>query len=112
MDIVRWLCEHGGASSEVDGVRGVDVRSKGGWTPLSKNFLFFELSIRGLMSTVNAASKGHLPVVLYLLNKQSANPLTRNNWGETAFDAAAAVFEIWICEVRLMGARVVESSSF
>lgn len=37
--------------------------------------------------------------MLYLLNKQSANPLIRNNWGETAFDAAAAVFEIWICEV-------------
>ena len=50
---------------------------------------------------VNAASKGHLPVVLYLLSKLSANPLIRNNWGETAFDVAAAVFEIWICEVRL-----------
>jgi len=48
---------------------------------------------------VNAASKGHLPVVLYLLNKQNANPLVRNNWGETAYDAAAAVFEVWICEV-------------
>ncbi|THV08681.1 FYVE-domain-containing protein [Dendrothele bispora CBS 962.96] len=48
---------------------------------------------------MNAASKGHLPVVLYLLNKQKANPLVRNNWGETAYDAAAAVFEVWICEV-------------
>ncbi|KAJ7095261.1 FYVE-domain-containing protein, partial [Mycena belliarum] len=48
---------------------------------------------------VNASSKGHLPVVLYLLTKQSANPLIRNNWGETAFDAAAAVFEVWISEV-------------
>jgi|ERR1700722_806754 len=48
---------------------------------------------------VNAASKGHLPVVHYLLTKQSADPLVRNNWGETAYDAAAAVFEIWICEV-------------
>ncbi|KAI0049654.1 FYVE-domain-containing protein [Auriscalpium vulgare] len=48
---------------------------------------------------MNASSKGHLPVVLYLLTKQSANPLIRNNWGETAYDAAAAVFEIWICEV-------------
>ncbi|KAI0265184.1 FYVE zinc finger-domain-containing protein [Gloeopeniophorella convolvens] len=47
---------------------------------------------------VNAASKGHLPVVLYLLTKQSANPLVRNNWGETAYDASAAVFEVWICE--------------
>lgn len=48
---------------------------------------------------MNAASKGHLPVVLYLLTKQSANPLVRNKWGETAFDVAAAVFEVWICEV-------------
>jgi hypothetical protein len=48
---------------------------------------------------VNAASKGHLPVVLYLLSKQSADPMVRNNWGETAYDAAAAVFEVWICEV-------------
>lgn len=48
---------------------------------------------------MNAASKGHLPVVLYLLSKQNVNPLIRNNWGETAYDVAAAVFEIWICEV-------------
>ncbi|KAJ7068152.1 hypothetical protein C8F01DRAFT_1334775, partial [Mycena amicta] len=82
LDIVRWLCENGGASSEQNGTRGVDVRSKGGWTPL-----------------MNSASKGHLPIVLYLLNKQGANPLVRNNWGETAYDAAAAVFEVWICQV-------------
>ena len=48
---------------------------------------------------MNAASKGHLPIVLYLLTKQNADPLVRNNWGETAYDAAAAVFEVWICEV-------------
>ncbi|KAI0796557.1 FYVE-domain-containing protein [Abortiporus biennis] len=48
---------------------------------------------------MNASSKGHLPVVLYLLTKQRADPLVRNNWGETAYDAAAAVFEVWICEV-------------
>jgi ankyrin repeat protein len=35
LDVVRWLCEDGNATSEVDGVRGVDARSKGGWTPLS-----------------------------------------------------------------------------
>ncbi|KAA1466234.1 ankyrin, partial [Dentipellis sp. KUC8613] len=82
LDIVRWLCEQGGACTSVEGTPGVDLRSKGGWTPL-----------------MNAASKGHLPVVLYLLTKRSANPLVRNNWGETAYDAAAAVFEVWICEV-------------
>jgi hypothetical protein len=49
--------------------------------------------------TVNASSKGHLPVVRYLLAKQSANPFVRNKWGESAYDVAAAVFEIWICEV-------------
>lgn len=58
-------------------------------------------SLLDLCISVNAASKGHLPVVLYLLTKQSANPLVRNNWGETAYDIAAAVFEVWICEVRV-----------
>jgi hypothetical protein len=98
LDIVRWLCEQGGAATSVNGVRGVDTRSKGGWTPLSKSgFLTCHPNIE--FSEVNAASKGHLPVVLYLLTKQSANPLIRNNWGETAYDASAAVFEVWICEV-------------
>ncbi|PPQ99071.1 hypothetical protein CVT24_003631 [Panaeolus cyanescens] len=82
LDIVRYLCEKGNATAIVDGVRGVDVQSKDGWTPL-----------------MNAASKGHLPVVLYLLTKQKANPLVRNKWGETAYDIAAAVFEVWICEI-------------
>ncbi|TFK29361.1 hypothetical protein FA15DRAFT_632372 [Coprinopsis marcescibilis] len=82
LDIVRWLCEKGGAATINEGAPGVDVRSNDGWTPL-----------------MNAASKGHLPVVHYLLNKQSANPLIRNKWGETAYDVAAAVFEVWICEV-------------
>ncbi|KAG8872576.1 hypothetical protein FRB97_007499 [Tulasnella sp. 331] len=84
LDIVRYLCEKAGAADppHEGAPRGVDQKSKGGWTPL-----------------MNASSKGHLPVVLYLLTKQSADPLVRNNWGETAYDAAAAVFEVWICEV-------------
>lgn len=100
LDIVRWLCESGGATSELDNTRGVDIGSKGGWTPLStfKNLRLI-LFFNRLLLTVNAASKGHLPIVLYLLTKQSANPLIRNNWGETAYDVAAAVFEVWICEV-------------
>jgi hypothetical protein len=36
LDVVRWLCENGGAALEWHGLRGVDNRSKGGWTPLSK----------------------------------------------------------------------------
>ncbi|KAG8716298.1 hypothetical protein FRC11_005128 [Ceratobasidium sp. 423] len=87
LDIVRYLCESAGAADQLESadqrtIRGVDIKSKGGWTPL-----------------MNAASKGHLPVVLYLLTKQSADPMIRNNWGETAYDIAAAVFEVWICEV-------------
>ncbi|CAE6357017.1 unnamed protein product [Rhizoctonia solani] len=87
LDIVRHLCESAGAADQIESadqrtIRGVDIKSKGGWTPL-----------------MNAASKGHLPVVLYLLTKQAADPMIRNNWGETAYDIAAAVFEVWICEV-------------
>ncbi|KAF8493508.1 hypothetical protein JB92DRAFT_2750329 [Gautieria morchelliformis] len=89
LDIVKWLCEKGGAAevavtSENTGtpVTGINRKSVGGWTPL-----------------MNASSKGHLPVVLYLLTKQMADPLVRNNWGETAYDVAAAVFEVWICEI-------------
>ena len=108
MDIVKLLCEHS-ASSVSDGTRAVDVRSKDGWTPLSKARLnSSDPEILELPSTVNASSKGHLPVVLYLLTKQSANPLVRNKWGETAYDVAAAVFEVWICEV---GVSLVNSST-
>ncbi|KAJ3910148.1 hypothetical protein F5879DRAFT_930215 [Lentinula edodes] len=89
LDIVRYLCEEGGATESVDDddsdqppANGVNIRSKAGYTPL-----------------MNASSKGHLPVVRYLLSKQHADPLVRNNWGETAYDVAAAVFEVWICEV-------------
>lgn len=60
---------------------------------------FSSPSFSTTLFTVNAASKGHLPVVMYLLSKQAADPLVRNNWGETAYDVAASVFEVWICEV-------------
>lgn len=48
---------------------------------------------------MNAASKGHLPVVLYLLQKARADPLIRNKWGETAYDVAVSVFEIHIASL-------------
>ncbi|KAG5648689.1 hypothetical protein DXG03_000035 [Asterophora parasitica] len=99
LDIVRWLCEEGGAGDVSNGTRGIDSRSKDGWTPLSKEALAAEFHELTVYASVNASSKGHLPVVLFLLSKQNANPLVWNNWGETAYDAAAAVFEVWICEV-------------
>lgn len=46
---------------------------------------------------MNAASKGHLPLVHFLLRQARADPLRRNVWGETAFDLAASVFEFEIC---------------
>jgi len=38
LDIVRWLCEKGGAAEVIEpgSSRGVDRKSKGGWTPLSE----------------------------------------------------------------------------
>lgn len=106
---MKYLCEEGGASEAFDGVRGVDIRSKGGWTPLSESSGQHHIVLQLMISCptpVNAASKGHLPVVLYLLTKQNADPFVRNKWGETAYDAAAAVFEVWICEVS--GTRILQ----
>jgi len=37
------MCEKGGAAAIIDGVRGVDVQSKDGWTPLSE-FISFQTS--------------------------------------------------------------------
>jgi len=53
-------------------------------------------------SLVCACADGHLPVVLYLITKQNADPLVRNNFGETAYDVSAGVFEVYICEVRFV----------
>ncbi|CED85476.1 FYVE finger containing protein [Phaffia rhodozyma] len=90
LDIVQFLCANSSAATynpaeAVDGgqerTKGVDKRSKGGWTPL-----------------MCACANGHLPVVLYLVTKWRADPLMRNHFGETAFDVCAGVFEVFICE--------------
>ena len=47
LDIVQWLCEEGGAASVTDTGRGIDIRSKVGWTPLS-NFCFLWLLSFGI----------------------------------------------------------------
>ena len=47
LNIVQWLCEEGGAASATDTGRGIDIRSKVGWTPLS-NFCFLWLLSFGI----------------------------------------------------------------
>lgn len=70
LDIVRLL---------IDAGADVNARSKHGYTAL-----------------MNAASKGQLPTLQFLL-KRGAVPNMRNEWHETAYDLAAAVFEVHIC---------------
>ncbi|PWN26434.1 FYVE-domain-containing protein [Jaminaea rosea] len=48
---------------------------------------------------MNASSNGHLPIVRFLTTKHHADPFQRNSAGETAYDVAAASFEIFICQV-------------
>ncbi|GAC93095.1 hypothetical protein PHSY_000656 [Pseudozyma hubeiensis SY62] len=75
LDLVRLLVDRGRAHIDIQGGRGA-------WTPL-----------------MNAASKGHLPIVRHLTSKYHADPFVRNAAGETAFDVAAATFEVYICEI-------------
>lgn len=75
LDIAKMLIET--ANAPVDSKAG-----RGGWTPL-----------------MNAASNGHLPLVRYLTVKQQVDPFIRNSAGETAYDVAAATFEIFICDL-------------
>ncbi|EIN10558.1 hypothetical protein PUNSTDRAFT_43429 [Punctularia strigosozonata HHB-11173 SS5] len=102
--IVKWLVEECGAMPDLEDKEGetaVHKAALNGHLPVIAYLLPEKADVHAQDADVNAASKGHLPVVLYLLTKQSADPLVRNNWGETAFDVAAAVFEIYICEVLL-----------
>lgn len=48
---------------------------------------------------VNAASKGYISIVEYLLVESHANPLIKNNFGEAAYDVSAAAGESYICEM-------------
>ncbi|CAO1614422.1 unnamed protein product [Parajaminaea phylloscopi] len=93
LDLVKCLVETAQAALESKGGRG-------GWTPL-----------------MNAAANGHLPVVRYLTSKHHVDPFQRNLAGETAFDVAAANFEIFICDVlgkyeaeRWVALRIISAS--
>ncbi|KAL0086430.1 hypothetical protein J3Q64DRAFT_1493803 [Phycomyces blakesleeanus] len=48
---------------------------------------------------INAASKGYMSIVEYLLDEAHANPLLKNNFGEAAYDVSAAAGESYICEM-------------
>ena len=48
---------------------------------------------------VNAASKGYISIVEYLLVESHANPLIKHNFGEAAYDVSAAAGESYICEM-------------
>ncbi|KAI8351442.1 hypothetical protein EDC96DRAFT_289930 [Choanephora cucurbitarum] len=73
LPIARLLIENGAR---------VDVKSKMGHTPL-----------------INAASKGYISIVEYLLDDTHANPLTRNSFGEAAYDVGAAAGQSHICKL-------------
>ncbi|KAI9483650.1 MAG: FYVE zinc finger-domain-containing protein [Benjaminiella poitrasii] len=48
---------------------------------------------------INAASKGYISIVEFLLTEAHANPLIKNNFGEAAYDVSAAAGESYICEM-------------
>ncbi|KAG1121308.1 hypothetical protein G6F42_012552 [Rhizopus arrhizus] len=85
----------------VDRKAKVDVRSKMGHTPLSKlNIAHVLVTYKLIFSmAVNAASKGYMSIVEYLLDEAHANPLIKNNFGEAAYDVSAAAGESYICEM-------------
>jgi ankyrin repeat protein len=80
MPIVQHLIEYGGAN--------VDVQNQHGYTPL-----------------MNAASKGFQDIVAYLLNNVGANPLIKNQYGENAYDVAAANQQSRVCEMLELAER-------
>ncbi|KAI8069134.1 ankyrin repeat-containing domain protein [Gilbertella persicaria] len=72
-EMIKFLC----SQPHID----VNITSKQGHTPL-----------------MNAASKGYVDIVLWLL-KHNANSLVKNNFGETAYDVAAAANEAYLCHL-------------
>lgn len=48
---------------------------------------------------MNAASKGHLPIIHYLLSRHLPDPFIRNAYNETAYDVAVATFELGIADI-------------
>ncbi|KAG1224027.1 hypothetical protein G6F35_004284 [Rhizopus arrhizus] len=48
---------------------------------------------------INAASKGYVSIVEYLLEEAHANPLIKNSFGEAAYDVSAAAGESCICDL-------------
>lgn len=58
------------------------------------------------MLLVNAASKGHTSIVQYLLDEAHSNPLIKNNFGEAAYDVAAAATETRICDMLYRAGKI------
>ncbi|KAI7908065.1 uncharacterized protein BX663DRAFT_482298 [Cokeromyces recurvatus] len=85
----------------------INQKDKDGWTALhnacSKGyFRIVRLLVERKAKVdvkINAASKGHMSIVEYLLDEGHANPLIKNKFGEAAYDVSAAAGESYICEM-------------
>lgn len=89
------------ASLLLDHHADIDILSKMGHTPLSKILLAvadIENAMADIPHSVNASAKGNVPMVTFLL-ENNANPLIKNKFEETAYDAAAASAYPYICEL-------------
>ncbi|GAA5983264.1 hypothetical protein JCM11641_002241 [Rhodosporidiobolus odoratus] len=105
LDVCRFLISRGVDvdAQDADGWTALHNASSRGWLDVAHLLVSAGASLNkpsrhAYTALQNAASKGQLPLVHYLL-KQKAEPLLRNSFGETAYDLAAAVFEVQICTV-------------